>query len=101
MTGEVAAAIEMPSGIGFLPDGDALVVGMHDKVIWRVRPGRAPAVHAELGHYDGEFLNDMVVDERGVAYVGCRTHRKPGTPRPATSSSACCPTGAPMSRPTT
>ena len=35
-----------------------------------VRTGGALSVHADLSALPGEFLNDMVVDSEGRAYVG-------------------------------
>lgn len=54
------------SGLGFLPDGTAIVVLMAQKKIVRVHDG---GIHADLSSLDGEFLNDMVVDETGRAWV--------------------------------
>ena len=59
------------SGLGHLPDGDALVVSMLDRCLLRFGRG-APTVHADLSPYCQGFLNDMVVDQRGNAYVGAR-----------------------------
>jgi sugar lactone lactonase YvrE len=59
-----------PSGIGFLPDGDALVVDMGMPGIVRLSADGSRTVHAELGDVTIALLNDMVVDARGNAYVG-------------------------------
>ncbi len=67
----VARLDDRPSGLGFLPDGTPLVVSMIDRRLLRITPSGVRE-HADLrGHCDG-FLNDMVVDNRGVAYVGAR-----------------------------
>src|SRR3954467_8152661 len=58
---------DLPSGMGFLPGGIPLVVLMRKKQIVRVDTG---AVHADLSDLGGEYLNDMVVDDHGRAYVG-------------------------------
>jgi sugar lactone lactonase YvrE len=77
----LVAEFVLPSGLGFLPDGSLLVATMDDKALWRVEePGAPPERYVDLSSYPGEFLNDMVVDSEGRAYVGCRTHRKPGVP---------------------
>jgi len=60
---------EQPSGLGWLPDGDLLVVGMLGRRILRY-DGTEVSVHAELGHIATSHCNDMVVDRRGNAYVG-------------------------------
>lgn len=57
---------DRPSGIGFLPDGTALVVLMRKKQIVEVRSQR---IHSDLSGLDGAYLNDMIVDPRGRAYV--------------------------------
>ena len=58
-----------PSGIGWLPDGDMLVVSMHERRLYR-RTSGALVVHAELGVVHAHHSNDMVVDGQGRAYVG-------------------------------
>ena len=60
---------EQPSGLGWLPDGDLLVVGMLGRRVLRY-DGTEVRVHAELGHIATSHCNDMVVDHRGNAYVG-------------------------------
>ncbi|MBK6287097.1 MAG: SMP-30/gluconolactonase/LRE family protein [Gammaproteobacteria bacterium] len=71
----VGAVIEVfrlpgnPSGIGWLPDGDMLVVSMHERRLYR-RTSGALVVHAELGVVHAHHSNDMVVDGQGRAYVG-------------------------------
>lgn len=59
-----------PSGIGFLPGGDALVVDMAMPGIVRLGADGSRTVHAELGAVTIKLLNDMVVDGDGNAYVG-------------------------------
>jgi sugar lactone lactonase YvrE len=59
------------SGLGHLPNGEALVTSMLDRRLMRFRTG-APVVHADLSAHCQGFLNDMVVDGRGNAYVGAR-----------------------------
>jgi len=57
-----------PGGIGWLPDGTLLVVGMESRTIHRVEGGRA-TVHADLREVAPFQLNDMVVGHDGVAWV--------------------------------
>jgi sugar lactone lactonase YvrE len=69
-TREVVCTVEhRPSGIGFLPGGDMLVVSMEDRKVLRF-DGRALHLHADLGAHAPFHLNDMVVDGKGRAYVG-------------------------------
>src|ERR1041384_2798157 len=59
-----------PSGLGWLPDGRLLVVSMRDARLLRREPAGTLVTHAELGAYVTGPPNDMVVDERGRAYIG-------------------------------
>lgn len=59
-----------PSGLGWLPDGDMLVVSMDDNAVLRLpRGGGAPVVHADLRAL-ATAVNDMFVMPSGIAYVG-------------------------------
>jgi sugar lactone lactonase YvrE len=60
-----------PSGLGWLPDGSLLVVSMKDQRVLRRDAAGEVAVHADLSAFTDTSLNDMVVDERGRAWVGC------------------------------
>lgn len=68
---EVMAEVPgQPSGLGFLPDGRALIASMRDhRVLVRDEAG-ALTEHADLSGVVSGMLNDMVVDERGRAFVG-------------------------------
>jgi sugar lactone lactonase YvrE len=66
----VAQIPQQPSGLGFLPDGRALIVSMRDRRILRLEPDGQLQVHADLMEHAPWHLNDMVVDARGRAYVG-------------------------------
>jgi sugar lactone lactonase YvrE len=70
---------DRPSGLGFLPDGDLLVVSMLDRVLLRVGSDTKPVLHSDLSHLTSGFINDMIVDSRGRAYVGSRNGGPPGT----------------------
>jgi sugar lactone lactonase YvrE len=67
---EVMEVEGQPSGMGWLPDGSLLVVSMKDHRLLRRSPDGEVSEHAEVGEYCGGHLNDMVVDQRGRAYVG-------------------------------
>ncbi|MCO1659348.1 SMP-30/gluconolactonase/LRE family protein [Pseudonocardia sp. S2-4] len=69
-TDVVAEVPGQPSGLGFLPDGRALIVSMRDHRILRRDDSGALTEHADLSGAVSGVLNDMVVDERGRAYVG-------------------------------
>jgi sugar lactone lactonase YvrE len=58
-----------PSGLGFLPDGDLVVVSMIDRRLLRLKDG-ALTLHADLSHICDADLNDMEITADGVAYVG-------------------------------
>lgn len=60
---------EQPSGLGWLPNGDLLVVGMLKRQVLRYN-GSKVEVHADLRDIATSHCNDMVVDSRGYAYVG-------------------------------
>jgi sugar lactone lactonase YvrE len=66
----VAAEVpESPSGLGFLPNGQLLVVSMHDRRILRVAPDGTHE-HADLSELAPWHCNDMTVTPSGRAYVG-------------------------------
>jgi sugar lactone lactonase YvrE len=63
----------MPGGLGWLPDGDLLVVDCLERRVLRVRgegAGAAVTVHAELRELFDAPANDMHVDPDGTAWVG-------------------------------
>jgi sugar lactone lactonase YvrE len=57
------------SGLGWLPDGDLVVVSMLDRQLLRLTGGRLEP-HADLSGVATFHCNDMVVDAVGRAYVG-------------------------------
>jgi sugar lactone lactonase YvrE len=84
-TQEVVAELDdTPSGLGFLPDGTAVVVSMQNRQLLRIADGRGE-LYADLAEFAGDFLNDMVIDGDGNAYVGTRTRemRPSRSPLPA------------------
>ncbi len=58
-----------PSGLGWLPDGDLLVVSMTDRRLLRY-DGESLSTHADLSGLASHHCNDMVVATSGHAYVG-------------------------------
>ena len=60
---------DQPSGLGWLPDGELLVVAMHRRHLLRV-DADGVNVHADLSGVATYHANDMVVDAHGRAYVG-------------------------------
>lgn len=70
--GNAATVVEVPndpSGLGWLPDGRLLIVSMRDRKLLRLDADGLREV-ADLGGIATHHCNDMVVDERGRAYVG-------------------------------
>jgi sugar lactone lactonase YvrE len=65
----VATVSSRPSGLGWLPDGDLLIVSMVDRSVLR-HDGEGLSQHADLSGLASFHCNDMVVDAAGRAYVG-------------------------------
>lgn len=59
-----------PSGMGWLPNGDLLVVSMLDRKLLRRSSDGKLSLHADLAGVHSFHSNDMVVDSEGRAYVG-------------------------------
>jgi sugar lactone lactonase YvrE len=57
-----------PSGLGFLPDGSALVASTYGRELLRLAGRRTSVVASTLTVFPGA-LNDLVVDAAGRAYV--------------------------------
>lgn len=66
---EVAKVPGQSSGLGWLPDGDAILVSMKDARLLRLHNGELTE-HADLSGVLRGLVNDMVVDRHGRAYVG-------------------------------
>lgn len=58
-----------PSGLGWLPDGDMLVVSMADQKVLRWT-GQDATVHADLSGLARFHCNDMLILPDGTAFVG-------------------------------
>ena len=67
---EFSLGEEQPSGLGWLPNGDLLVVGMTQRQVLRHSPGKALAPYADLNGIATFHANDMLVAPEGDAYVG-------------------------------
>ena len=70
--GEITTLLTLedsPSGLGFLPGGDLLVVSMYHELLLRVDAEGKSRAHADLGVLTGFGINDMAVDREGRAYV--------------------------------
>jgi len=67
---ELSLGDEQPSGLGWLPDGRLLVVGMTGRQVLRRELDGSLHVHAELGDIATFHANDMLVTPEGDAYVG-------------------------------
>ena len=65
----VQLADDQPSGLGWLPNGDLLIVAMSSRRLLRF-DGTEISVHADLSELASGLCNDMVVDKLGRAYVG-------------------------------
>jgi sugar lactone lactonase YvrE len=60
----------LPSGLGWTPDGDLLVVSQMDHSLLRRAADGSVATVATFSELCGGFANDMVVDAKGHAYIG-------------------------------
>jgi sugar lactone lactonase YvrE len=60
----------VPAGIGFLPDGRLLICSMRDRKVLRREPDGTIVEHADLSTLAAGYLNDMLVDDEGYAWVG-------------------------------
>jgi sugar lactone lactonase YvrE len=58
-----------PSGLGFMPNGDLLIVSMFERKLFRLNSPEI-AEHADLSALARHSINDMAVDRVGRAYVG-------------------------------
>ena len=65
----MVAVPNQPSGLGWLPTGELLIVSMLDRQLLRW-DGQQTTTHADLSDLVSRPCNDMVVDADGRAYVG-------------------------------
>lgn len=72
LDGNVEVKVDVPgqpSGLGWLPNGDLLIVLMCERQVLRLDHDRF-VIHADLSDVATWHCNDMVVDADGRAYVG-------------------------------
>jgi sugar lactone lactonase YvrE len=60
---------EDPGGLGWMPDGSLLVVGMEGRCVHRIESDGRRSVHADLSALAPWQCNDMIVRRDGTAYV--------------------------------
>jgi sugar lactone lactonase YvrE len=75
-----------PSGLGWMPDGDLLVVSMKDRRVLRRAANGSVSEHADVSALTSGHLNDMIVDREGRAYAGNFGFDLMGGGQPATAS---------------
>jgi sugar lactone lactonase YvrE len=68
-TEKIVEVPNLPSGLGWLPDGRLILVSMRDRQLLRLE-GEKLVTHADLSKLASFDCNDMVVDRLGRAYVG-------------------------------
>jgi sugar lactone lactonase YvrE len=66
----VAQVENMPGGLGFLPDGTALVVSQRDFRILKIEADGSLSDYADLSGLAVGAANELFVDRAGRAYVG-------------------------------
>jgi len=66
---EVIQTPDLPGGLGWLPDGTALVVLMTERRVCRIVNGQLED-YADLSELASFHCNDMLVDNQGRAWVG-------------------------------
>src|SRR5450755_1665893 len=66
----IAHVPQQPSGLGFLPDGSLLIVSMRDRKILRRQLDGSLDTQADVSALAPGYLNDMLVDRDGRAWVG-------------------------------
>lgn len=72
LDGNTETIVELPnsvSGLGWLPDNRLLIVSAEDCRLLRLDPEGVTEV-IDLNRFGTVFLNDMVIDKKGRAYVG-------------------------------
>ena len=84
---------QRPSGLGWTPQGELLVVSMLDRSVLRF-DGKTLHVHADLAALAAGLCNDMVVDGAGRAYVGNFGYDRQQRAAARPASSASIPTAA-------
>jgi sugar lactone lactonase YvrE len=92
-TKEIIAEVPgQPSGLGFLPDGRMLIVSMRDRKIMLRELDASLVEYANLSDLAPWYLNDMLVDSEGRAWVGNFGFDLMGGARVATTNLICVDT---------
>jgi sugar lactone lactonase YvrE len=66
----IAQLMGRPAGLGFLPDGTLLIASMRERRMLRRTHGGELEVYADLSALAPGYINDMLVDHDGRAWVG-------------------------------
>lgn len=66
----IAQLMGRPAGLGFLPDGTLLIASMRERRVLRLTHGGELEVYADLSALAPGYINDMLVDHDGRAWVG-------------------------------
>ncbi len=69
-TETLAEVPELPSGLGWWPDGRLVVVSLGDGKLMSIGDDGALTQVADMQALDGFGCNDMVIDARGRSYIG-------------------------------
>jgi sugar lactone lactonase YvrE len=86
--GREEAVVELegqPSGLGWMPNGDLLIVSMKERRVLRHSADGQLTVHADVSSLTSGHLNDMIVDREGRAYAGNFGFDLMGGGQPATA----------------
>src|SRR3954451_21662662 len=75
-----------PSGLGWMPDGNLLVVSLKDRRILRRGADGTVTEHADVSGLTTGHLNDMIVTRDGHAYAGNSSCDLMGVSQPATAA---------------
>ena len=67
---QIANIPNQPSGLGWLPNGEMLIVSMLDRKLLKRSTSGVLSEHADLSLAASWHCNDMVVSHNGTAYVG-------------------------------
>jgi sugar lactone lactonase YvrE len=92
VSGAVEVELPMPdhpSGLGWTPDGDLLVVLMRERTVVRIDGARRLTTHARLADYGNGPANDMIVDASGRAWVGFLGFDMSAGEKPQTTDLVC------------
>ncbi|MDG2001949.1 MAG: SMP-30/gluconolactonase/LRE family protein [Novosphingobium sp.] len=69
--GEVVAEVPgWPNGLGFMPDGDLIIASLRERKLLRRDSSGRLSLHGDLSALSPYWLNDILVDAQGRAWVG-------------------------------